>query len=1137
MILNKLTIHNIASIEDAEIDFNAEPISSASLFLICGTTGSGKSTILDCIALSLYGTSPRLQSSPQKSSADTEDVKLSDERQYLRRGSKEGYSILEFTGNDNINYTAKIFFRYKKTEKIDASKRILEYGNTVLDKKGEIEKKIKDATGIEYSQFCRTTLLAQGEFTKFLKSNDADKSSILEKITGTEIYSVIGKKIFEKNKSDEEIFKTESLKLENIKTLSDEEKDNYCSQINNLNAELKENEEILTNYRSIKQWFDTKIDIENDIKRTGDRLDISRSKKNDIYYNRHKFITDYEKHSKIIDTYGNLVKHKKELTEYQSTREEFFKRYKELYCNLSYYENILKQKQEKEAALKLKYEAIKNKNELYEQASAIYSCIDRIINYKNEISKQEKEIISLSEKLKQEEPSKNELIKGIDELTSKINDRNKEAKEILQKLEALDFNKLSTELNNIKEQQIKFNEALSIINEIDESEKKNQRNRETIENLRNNLLDEETKNKKEEKDIADKKSDFENISRNKIIYNDTAKQIALLRTNLSKGDICPVCGNIIKNLPSEENINKIADNIKREYESAKENLDLLEKTHTSTVLQINNLQKEIIHLENGINELNEKKAALYNQLNTILSSVGLDYNKKKEEISNSINNFLVYNDNSIKALTQQQELYNKYNNDYKLTITSKDENANNLANKKSELEKITHNIITIENNIVSIKAIKATKENDLHKEFELLQSTPLFNYYNKEDNLSFIKQDLQQKQNSYKELLNAINDIESTIESYSKTISEAKNISDKITDQFKDNDFEVTSNGYKNTITLSQQEIIAKLNSIYDDIVKNSGYISKTENAIKESDALLYNYLNLHNIDLNYIKEMYNTSEETLLGYKNYIDSVDNEIHQATAILKDRKESLLKHLSLQNEEIQKSSIDEYIAKIKEYDDIRNKNIARITELNTILSNDRHNIEQYNKQKEILEKAKYQYDISNRLEKAFGDSDGKKFRMIAQSYILKELLNKSNEYLEKISDRYRLSCQTNTLNIEVSDDYMGGRTRPVNMMSGGESFIISLSLALGLSNLNNRLRSSNILFIDEGFGTLDSNTLENVMNTLIRLHEIGGQKIGIISHVETLRERIATKIELTQQGSHSVINIYRSGPQQSSTINI
>lgn len=213
-------------------------------------------------------------------------------------------------------------------------------------------------------------------------------------------------------------------------------------------------------------------------------------------------------------------------------------------------------------------------------------------------------------------------------------------------------------------------------------------------------------------------------------------------------------------------------------------------------------------------------------------------------------------------------------------------------------------------------------------------------------------------------------------------------------------------------------------------------------------------------------------------------------------------------------------------KIDELEENKKKTISSISEIQTILNNDKHNIEQYALQKEVCDKARESYELYNRLDKTFGDSEGKKLRMIAQSYILRELLNKSNDYLIKISDRYRLSCQSSSLNIEVIDNYMGGRRRPVNMMSGGESFIISLALALGLSNLNNRLQSSNILFIDEGFGTLDNNTLESVMNTLVKLHEIGGQKIGIISHVETLRERISTKIELTQKGSHSEVNIHR-----------
>lgn len=1128
MILNKLTIHNIASIEDATIDFNAEPLSTASLFLICGTTGTGKSTILDCIALSLYGTSPRLQSSPQKSSADNEDIKLSDERQYLRRGTKEGFSILEFTGNDKIEYTAKILFRYNRNNNMDASKRTLEYGNTILNKKGEIEKKIKEAIDIEYSQFCRTTLLAQGEFTKFLKSNDGDKSSILEKITGTEIYSFLGKKIFEKSKEAESIYKEECIKLDNIQTLSEEAKNEYYSQIEILDKEQNAIEAQLTNYRNIKQWFDTKSDIENDIKSNRFRLEVANNKKDEIYYERQKTFTDKEKYSKIIDLYRNSENNEKELTEYQSKREEYFHKFVSLHSDLKYYENILREKQEKASELALKYESIKDETELYEQAPTIYGCIDRILTYKSDIINKNKEITNLVERQKEEEPTKAEINKKIEALTAEIERQNSEAQEILKALESLDFNKLTADINIIKEQQKQCNEVLTMINELNEAEEKEQKNREIIEKLKENLLTKEAENKKEKNELREKKVHFENINKSKAIYNDTAKQIAFIRANLSKGDACPICGHIIEALPSEDNINNLAEEIKKEYESAKETLELLEKKHTSTTIEINDINKDISHLESNNKEVAEKVTNLTDKLNTILLYLELDNNLQRETIVNTINNKLIYNENHIATLIEKQQQYDENNNNYKITIKHKEENNRILETERAKLERISRDIIAIENNIASIKAVNKTKEEDINKELKLLESTSIFKHYKKEENLYTIKQDLQQKQKAYKALTTEIDEIKAVIEVDTKAITEAKNSSQKIANQFKGKEIEtLTEEKYTTRAFKTTNEIVSELSTLYDEIVKNSVDIGRMESAIKEANTQIDIYLKQNKVDFNYIKELYNTSEETIFKYKNYVETIDKEIEQTTAILEDREKTLVNHLSLQSEEVKKMDIDECKAKIEKLEDEKSEKITRRTEITTILNNDKQNIEQYKTQKEIVDKAKIKYDINNRLEKAFGDSEGKKFRMIAQSYILKELLSKSNDYLCKISDRYRLSCQPSTLNIEVSDDYMGGRTRPVNMMSGGESFIISLALALGLSNLNNRIQSSNILFIDEGFGTLDSNTLENVMNTLVKLHELGGQKIGIISHVDTLKERISTKIELTSKGSHSEISIYRN----------
>ena len=178
------------------------------------------------------------------------------------------------------------------------------------------------------------------------------------------------------------------------------------------------------------------------------------------------------------------------------------------------------------------------------------------------------------------------------------------------------------------------------------------------------------------------------------------------------------------------------------------------------------------------------------------------------------------------------------------------------------------------------------------------------------------------------------------------------------------------------------------------------------------------------------------------------------------------------------------------------------------------------LEQDQKNAENMQKEQLQADLLygefvkwDRLCRLFGDEKGKNFRNIAQSFVLKELLNGANFYLRKLTDRYELTCQPGSLTILLHDLYQGGATRPACTLSGGESFLVSLSLALGLSSLNQQSLSVDILFIDEGFGTLSEDYLNVVMDTLERLHQMGGKKVGIISHVEGLRERIKTQIQV------------------------
>ena len=1125
MILNKIIIHNIASIEDATIDFNSEPLSDASLFLICGTMGTGKSTILDCIALSLFGTTPRLQSSPQKSSTDQEDIRLSDERQYLRRGTKEGYSILEFIGNDKVTYRAKIAFRYKKTDKIDSSKRTLEYDNTILEKKGDIDRKIKEAIDIDYSQFCRTTLLAQGEFTKFLKSDDAEKSSILEKITGTDIYSKIGRKIFEKSRDAENKYKEEEIALKNIQTLSDEEKEEYANHKAELLNTQQSIDKQLSQFRAIKQWFNTKADIEKEIEDNKQTLQITSSKKDDTFLSKKRYVSDFERHTEQINLLKTNNDNREILTKYYSYKEILYKEFYNIYSDLQYHERLLNEKQDRLIDLTTIFEQRKGEKELYDQAPAIFGSIDRITNIRNEINTKKQELTHLSQSLIDIEPTKQQIESVIKIISDELNELNIKAQEQLNKIENIDINRLSQNIESKKEEQLQLQEASSIYleNINDEATHKN-----NINLLEENQKQIETKKQilsSETIEIERAKNNLDNISKSKRIYNDAAEQIASIRANLQAGDTCPVCGKIISSLPAEDDINRLTIKIKEEFDKAKAEVTTLEQKYKNTLLELNNIQNTIKHIEENNSKLKDKINNNSCKLQDLLSSLNIDCNDISKEI---IDNKLEDTRLSISKLSEDLQQYKNNINEYNTTNKQIQIKNEELNKERSKADNITQSIIGINNSINTIKELINSKEQDIRSEQIQINATPLYRFYNQSDNLLDIKNKLTANQNTFNELVSKIESYNKEIEKNNFEISEAKKNCEKIKNLIQDNTIStIGSVEQHNTQPRSTlEEICNTTSTIYDNLVRTENNISNTKSVIEKAENQLTEYITKNDISKEYLLKLSNIGKETISRYKTEIELIDNEIQQIEAIIKDREKVLEQHISTQDKESINMSIGTCENKIDELEEYKKKTIGSISEIHTILNNDKHNIEQYALQKEVCDKARESYELYNRLDKTFGDSEGKKLRMIAQSYILRELLNKSNDYLIKISDRYRLSCQSSSLNIEVIDNYMGGRRRPVNMMSGGESFIISLALALGLSNLNNRLQSSNILFIDEGFGTLDNNTLESVMNTLVKLHEIGGQKIGIISHVETLRERISTKIELTQKGSHSEVNIHR-----------
>ncbi|MGH8484669.1 MAG: AAA family ATPase, partial [Pseudomonas sp.] len=212
-----IRLKNLASLAGPfEIDFTAEPLASAGLFAITGPTGAGKSTLLDALCLALFGAVPRLSNIGRETKLPEvdSDILTSDPRTLLRRGTGSGFAEVDFVGIDGRRYRARWEAnraRDKANGKLQGSRQSLhDLDSEQLlsnQSKGEYKQLIESCLGLNFEQFTRAVMLAQSEFSAFLKADDKDRSELLEKLTNTAIYSQLGRRAYSKSKEAEDTHK------------------------------------------------------------------------------------------------------------------------------------------------------------------------------------------------------------------------------------------------------------------------------------------------------------------------------------------------------------------------------------------------------------------------------------------------------------------------------------------------------------------------------------------------------------------------------------------------------------------------------------------------------------------------------------------------------------------------------------------------------------------------------------------------------------------------------------------------------------------------------------------------------------------------------------------------------------------
>lgn len=251
------------------------------------------------------------------------------------------------------------------------------------------------------------------------------------------------------------------------------------------------------------------------------------------------------------------------------------------------------------------------------------------------------------------------------------------------------------------------------------------------------------------------------------------------------------------------------------------------------------------------------------------------------------------------------------------------------------------------------------------------------------------------------------------------------------------------------------------------------------------------------------------------------LGALESQVASATTVLAERRAQRALHAEGRPES--GLSFDAVAAAVDALTSERREAHDRATELRMRAAQDDTRRVQAQSVMAEIERQQAEERRWGKLSELIGSHDGKRFRNYAQQFTLDVLLGYANAHLAQLARRYRLERVSNggapSLALMVRDQDMGGEVRSVNSLSGGESFLVSLALALGLASLSsNRVRVES-LFIDEGFGSLDSETLGVAMDALDALQSMG-RKVGVISHVQEMTERIATKVLVRPSGGGS-----------------
>ena len=563
-----IRLKNLTSIEGTvEVDFTAEPLCSAGIFAISGPTGAGKSTLLDALCLALYDKAPRFAASVESVNlADVGDNRInqSDVRNLLRRGTSDGYAEVDFLGVDGHRYRSCWSVR-RTRNKVSGSLqpqmmevKELDTGKEFQGTKKELLAQLVELIGLTYEQFTRTVLLAQNDFATFLKSKGAAKAELLEKLTGTGVYSFISQEVFARNKAAQEEVALIHNKMSVIELIPEEEQ-----------LALQKEKELLAEKRS----EGIKLLAEQNA-----QLNVVRSLKTQEELRTKKQKEEQGEQARLKTALDILASQEEGLVRFKARWEAIqpdLKRARQLDVQIqSQQEGYIQSQQLLQAARKQVQEQDKRKRMVEEQLYLSYQTLRRLLN----VAGTEDSLLleQVEETLRQEEGN---LSAGIE-----TNEKR------LERLNAFGYPSLADE-------QVKLQKELARQQNIRQLTEALKKAMSEIEHLEKEAAD-------CSKELSEREVALKTVQR---LYENArmavGKDVKALRRQLEEGEACPVCGSTSHPYHREQEVvDTLFRNMEQEYNAA-----------TAVYQQVNNrsiaLQRDLAHQKMIAGQVREQLSA------------------------------------------------------------------------------------------------------------------------------------------------------------------------------------------------------------------------------------------------------------------------------------------------------------------------------------------------------------------------------------------------------------------------------------------------------------------------------------------------------------------------------------------------